>query len=220
PAPEAGAGAGALREEMARLSQLVEDQRAEVDRLVTSLSVTQRGHAELAAACQVLEGRLAEAMAGPGADHVDKATVEDLVNTRLAETEARLTHLIAAQRGELEGAIERSVSAFTSGFLRANEDLAGGQAVLEERIEVIAGQVAQASSRLEILLDRLDVLEAAGTWAPPAPANADSPAAGGDLLDNLDRQLEAAARRLAARGQAGANRGQPEAPPVGGPFRG
>ena len=90
PAAEAGAGAGPLREELARLTQLVEDQRAEVARLVTALGETQRGHAELAVACQILEGRLAEATAEPGADHVDKAMVEDLVSTRLAETEARL----------------------------------------------------------------------------------------------------------------------------------
>lgn len=233
PSPVAGtpAGAGGSGEEVAGLARLVEEQRAELVHLAATLAETQKGHAQLALACQVLEGRLAEAVrqlgagpvdletveqlvdrrlaeAAPAADLPDLAQVEKLVAARLEEVQGRLAEELAGQRGHLQAAIERSVT-----LARVNDDLAGGQAALGERIEALAGQMAQASRRMESLLDRLDVLEAAAyrvdlagdTAAPSKEARA------GSLLESLDRQLEAAARRLAARGQAGAGAGRGEA---------
>ena len=157
------------------------------------------------------EGRLAEALARPPAE-VDVAKVEELIATRLAEAEGRLAHLVASQWGDLETAIQTSVRAYMEGFVRATEELAGGQAVLAERIEALAGQMTQASTHLETVLDRLDALDAVvyqvpGPLVDTAPDGGPQPAA--TVLDSLDRQLEAAARRLAARSQAGAGRSQP-----------
>ena len=230
--PAAEAGTAQLGREVAQLAHLVEAQRGEVAELVAAVGETQMATGKLNLAQESLaeaiaqfdpskvdglittrlaaaESRLAEAVARPPAE-VDLSKVEELVTTRTAEAEGRLAHLVAGQWGDLEAAIEGSVKAYLAGFVRANEDLAGGQAVLEERIEALAGQAAQASRRLESLLDRLAAIEAAVLQAPVPPAEAASemeqlPA--GSFLDSLDRQLEAAARRLAARSHAG--RGEP-----------
>ena len=185
---EAGAGLARLREEVAQLARLVEAQRAEVVGFVAALRDTQRATTELAAAHEGLE---------------------ELLATRVAETEARLAHQIATQWGDLETAVEGSVNAYVAGFVQANEELAGGQAALEERIGVLDDQVRRASLRMERLLERLAALE---VTAPPATVTATDPVAttpARNLLDSLDRQLEAAARRLAARSEAGAGPGQP-----------
>lgn len=202
-APAGEAGAGHLREEVAQLARLVEAQRGEVGGLVAAVGESQVVAARLAAA----QATMAQTLGG-----LDPATVAGLITTPLAEAEGRLAQEIAGQWSDLETAIEGSVNAYMAGVLRANEELAGGQAALEERIDALALQVTQATTRLQALLGRLDALEAALPPTPgplvevtPDPSGDDVPPGG--FLDSLDRQLEAAARRLAARSQAGAGRG-------------
>ena len=179
--PGEEATAAAWRDELAALRTAADDTRAELHRLAEA-------QAELL---------------GERPARFDLAEVERLIATRLAETEARLAHQIATQWGDLETAIEGSVNAFVAGFVRANQELAGGQAVLEERVGAVADEVRRATLRMETLLERLAALE---ETAPPA-AVATTPAGG--FLDSLDRRLEAAARRLAARAEAGAGRNEP-----------
>ena len=197
------AGARQLQEEVAQLARLVQGQRGEVAEFVVAVGETQSATRRLAAAQEAL----AEAIARPPAE-MDLTKVEELITTTLAEAEGRLTSLIASQWGDLETAIESSVTALMAGVMRANEELARNQAVLEERVAALAVQVAETSRRVEGLADRLDAFVAA---PPPEPVPAPEPEelSGGGFLDSLDRQLEAAARRLAARTQAGA--GQDEA---------
>lgn len=228
----AQAGTAQLRDEVAQLARLVEAQRGEVVEFVAAVSETQMATSKLNVAQEALaeaiaqfdpskvegmitarladaESRLAEAVARPPAE-VDLSKVEELITTRMAEVEGRLAHLVAGQWGDLETAIEGSVKAYMAGFVRAHEELAGGQAVLEERIEALAGQAAQASRRFETLLDRLATLEAVVLQAPVPPGDAAADLKHvpvGSFLDSLDRQLEAAARRLAARSHA--SRGEP-----------
>ena len=203
PAREAVAGAGQLREEVAQLARVVEAQRGEVIEFVAAARETQVATSRLAAA----QDALAEAVARPPSE-VDLSKVQELVSTRLAEVEGRLTHLITSQWGDLEKAIESSVNARMAGFLRAREELAGAQEALEERVEALGAEVARACRRVETLADRLDTLDRAALTEPD-PNPGDVPA--GSFLVSLDRQLEAAARRLSARSQADAARGEQEA---------
>jgi hypothetical protein len=224
PAPaEAGAGLVQLREEVAQLARLVEAQRGEVIGFVTAVGETQRLTSTLSAAHEALaekvagwtpadegeriaarlaevEGDVAEALARPPAE-ADLSKVEELISTRLAEVEGRLTDLIARQWGDIETAIAGTVKAYMAGFERASKELIGGQSVLEERIDALADQVIEASRRLDAVRERVAVREAVGL---PAPAQPPRDVPSGSFLDNLDRQLDAAARRLASRSQAGA----------------
>ena len=234
PAGEAGAGAR-LHEEVAQLARLVEAQREEVVGFVAAVGENQVMTGTLAEAQEALaqtlagidlskideliatrvaeaEARLAEA-ASPAPAEVDLTKVEELIATRLAEAEGRLAQRLARQWRDLETAIESVVDASMAGVVRANEALTGGQAGLEEQINALTGQVREASARMETVLGRLDALEAAylPTPAPLAaattdPSASDAPPRG--FLDSLDRQLEAAARRLAARSQTAAGRGE------------
>jgi hypothetical protein len=234
PGAETGAAFVQLRDEVAQLARLVEAQRGQVMGFVAAIGETQMATGELAAAEEALaerlagfepskveemiaarlaeaEGRLAEELAqSPG--EVDLSKVEELIATRVADAEGRLAQQTTRQRGDLEAAIEGAVTAHMAALVRANEKLASGQAVLEERIDVLADQVTVAYSRMELVLDRLAALEASAFQAPAPPAG-EAPA--GSFLESLDKQLEAAARRLAARSQAGAGRSEPEgrAPP-------
>lgn len=222
-ADSAGAGAGQLHDEVAQLARLVEAQRAEVVGFVAAVGETQAMTGELAAAQEAQAQALAgidltkfEELVATRLAEVDVAKIEELIGTRLAEAEGRLRHLIAGQWGDLDTAIEASVEAYMAGVLRAHEQLAGGQAGMEERVDALDAQIMQVSTRLETLLGRLDALEGAFLHAPgpradlaPDPLH-EAPARG--FLDSLDRQLEAAARRLAARSQGGTGRGGQQVP--------
>ena len=231
PAAEAGAGLAQLRDEVAQLARLVEAQRGEVIGFVAAVGETQIATTELAAAQEGLaatlaaldpskveqliatrvaqaEARLAEALAPPPPE-VDLTKVEELIATRLADAEGRIARRMAGQGGDLKAAVEAWVTAYMAGFVRANEKLAGGQAVLDERIETLADQLSEASRRLDGMLDRLAALDAAVRPLPAGPAEVANDSPAGTFLDSLDRQLEAAARRLASRSQAGAGRGEP-----------
>jgi hypothetical protein len=220
---DAGAGLVQLRGEVAQLARLVEAQRGEVVGFVAAVGETQRLTSALAAAHEalaetvasvgpadvedriaarlsVVEGDVAEALARPLAK-ADLSKVEELVAARLAEAEGRLANQIAGQWGDLETAIEGTVKAYMAGFERAGKELMGGQAVLEERIDTLASQVIEASRHVDAVRERVAVRDAAGH---PVPAPAPGEAPPGSFLDDLDRQLDAAARRLAARSQAGA----------------
>ncbi|HEV3498021.1 MAG TPA: hypothetical protein VHA34_16910 [Actinomycetes bacterium] len=200
PAREAATGVGQLREELAQLARLVEAQRGEVIGFVAAVGETQTATRQLALAQEAL----AETVAQPPAEP-DLSKVEELITTRVAEAEGRLAHLVAGQWGDLETAIEGSVNAHMARVVRANEELAHGQAALEERMEALAAQVAQTCRRMEALVDRLHAVnDAAPTESGPDSGEGSA----GSFLDGLDRQLEAAARRLAARAQAGARRGE------------
>lgn len=193
PADEAGGGLVQLRAEVAQLARVVEVQRGEVVEFVAAVGETQIATSNLSRTQDALAERLAR---------IDLPEVEGLLATRLADAEGRLAHQIAGQWGDLETVIESSVKGHTAGALRANEALAGVQAVLKERIDALADQVTEACRRMEGVLDRLAAVEAAFGNAPRSAAEV-APARG--FLDSLDRQLDAAARRLAAR-SAGAGR--------------
>jgi hypothetical protein len=164
-----------------------------------------------------LRGRIAELEARPSPPGVDTSDVERLVTTRLAESEGRLSDQIAGQRSDLERAVEASVTVYGAGLARAQEDLAGGQADVVQRLDGLAVQLAQVASRLDAMAswaassnERLDSLERRTERAlltgaprlPAAPVDTSSGPAGEpaeSLLDVLERQLQAAANRLAAR---------------------
>ena len=200
PAGQVEAGVGQLRDEVAQLARLVEAQRGEVIEFVAAVGETQTATRQLTLAQEAL----AEAVAQPPTE-LDLSKVEELITTRVAEAEGRLAHLVAGRWGDLETAIEGSVNAHMARLVRANEELAHGQGALEERIEALAAQLAQACRRMEALVDRLDAVNDA---APGARGTASGESPAGSFLDGLDRQLEAAARRLEARSQAGAGRGE------------
>lgn len=225
PAAEGGAALAQLHEEVAQLARLVEAQRGEVVGFVADVGDTQAATASLAAAQdalaeavarfdlskveELIATRLADVEGRPPSE-VDLSKVEGLITARTAEVEGRLTHHIASQWGDLETAIEGSVTAYVAGFVRANEELAGGQAVLEERVDVLADQMRHASVRMEAVLERLAALDVTAPLVPGPPAQLGATEVPtGNFLDSLDRQLEAAARRLAARAQAGAGPGEP-----------
>lgn len=190
-----------LAEAEGRLAEAAAGARAGVDlTTVDGLVATRLAEAE---------GRLAEAAAGAPAG-VDLTTVEKLIATSVADAEGRLADRITGHWRDLETTIDGTVTASTAGVVRAIEELAGGQAALEERVDTLSDRLNEASRRVEALLDRLAAVEWATHPVPAQPAEAaakDGPA--GSFLDSLDRQLDAAARRLAARSQAGAGRGEP-----------
>lgn len=228
PAPpvagDGGAGVAALedrvREGMAGLADVVAAQRAELDAVVAR--VTEVGSevqrlsqtaGELARGQGVLERRVAEAPRHP-------APVIPLV-----DVEPMLHELMERQRAGLEAAVEASVVARTAGLVRANDELASEQTVLDRRLEVLSGQLERLVHRLEELAawtdpagERLEALERAvqhalrsrpvrheasphngGAEAPRSSPPAMGAASSGSLLESLERQLEAAAGRLAAR---------------------
>jgi hypothetical protein len=193
PGPDAGAEG-----DVTGLAQRLEAQSAELARIAaavvesrTVVEASTGATRELARAHDALDRRLSEAAARFGALQVDATSVDAALTTRVAEAEERLSQRIAGQWGDLETAIESSVTASVAGIVRAQEELAGGQAVLKARLGALAGQLAQVSNRMDSLVQRL----ASPPPAEPEPALAP----GGDFLDALDRQLDAAARRLAAR---------------------
>lgn len=195
-ADEASAGGSG---DVAALVQQIEAQGAELAQVAaavvesrTVLEAATGATRELARAHDALDRRLTDAVARSGALQVDVSSIDQALTTRLAEAEERLSHQIAGQRGSLETALEASVAASVAGLVRAHQELAGGQAVLESRLGAIVGQLAQVSSRLDSLVERL-------ANQPPPPEAVRVPQPGGDVLDALDRQLEAATRRLAAR---------------------
>jgi uncharacterized coiled-coil protein SlyX len=193
---EPGAGGQA---DVARLLQQLETQSAELARLAaavadsrTIVEASAGATRELARSHDALDRRLTEAVTRFSAPPADPPAVDvnAAVASRVAEAEGRLSHQVAAQWGDLETAIESSVGASVAGVARANE----------ERVEALARQLAQVSSRLDTLVERLGSMEN----RPAAERTAPEPA--GDFMDALDRQLDAAARRLAARSVGGGER--------------
>jgi chromosome segregation ATPase len=203
--------------ELVRMHQALEQRLAEAPPLPPSVEPEEL--AAVVASLDELRRRVAEVETRPSPAGVDAADVERLVTTRLAESEGRLSDRIAGQRGDLESAVEASVAIYGAGLARANEALAGGQADVVQRLDGLAVQLAQVASRLDAMAswaassnERLDTLEqrteralltaaprlaAAPTDASPGPAGAPAES----LLDVLERQLEAAANRLAARSE-------------------
>ena len=171
--------------------------------------------AALVAAHEQLERRVAAAESRS----VDASQVDGLLSSRLGEVERRLTDQVASQWGDLETAIEGSVRVYTAGFVRAQEEVAGVQEGILQRLEALATQLAQVTSRMDSMAswvastnERLEALEERAervllaTWprpdAPgwPAPGES-SELPTGSLLDTLERQLQDAASRLAARSE-------------------
>ncbi len=191
---EPGAG---VQADVARLLQQVEAQSAELVRVAaavadsrTVVEASTGATRELARSHDALDRRLTEAVARFGASPVDPAAVDAAVVSRVAEAEGRLSHQVAAQWGDLETAIESSVGASVAGVARANED----------KVEALARQLVQVSSRLDTLVERL------GSMQKPPAAERTAPEPAGDFMEALDRQLDAAARRLAARSAGGSDR--------------
>jgi hypothetical protein len=193
---EPGAGGQA---DVARLLQQLETQSAELARLAaavadsrTIVEASAGATRELARSHDALDRRLTEAVTRFSAPPADPPAVDvdAAVASRVAEAEGRLSHQVAAQWGDLETAIESSVGASVAGVARANE----------ERVEALARQLAQVWGRRVTLVERLGSMEN----RPAAERTAPEPA--GDFMDALDRQLDAAARRLAARSVGGGER--------------
>ena len=226
---------GELRSEMQRLAdgnrelvraqQELERRLAEVPAPAESAAPVVRPEelAALVAAQAELERRIAAAeVPAP----VIAPELDDLMATRLREVERRLADQIAGQSEHLETAIEQSVRVSTAGLARAYQEMAGAQAGILQRLDALAGQVAQVTGRMDAMAawvgstsERLDALEdraertelatgrsldGPGWRAPVEPP--DAPA--GSLLETLERQLNGAASRLAARA---------EGPPVDSP---
>jgi DNA repair exonuclease SbcCD ATPase subunit len=218
-----------LRSELHRLSDASRDlvsahQKLE-QRLADASAGAEAQAAELSpvvAAHEALERRVAEMEARPPQEVPPSlgSDLERIVARRLAELEAGVTEQMAGRWRGVEEAIEASVRASSEGFRRAHEELATNQAGAVERLDALAAQVAHVSSRMDALAswaattnDRLDSLEErterallAGAprlevpvWeAPEEPSGASR-----SLLETLDRQLQDAASRLAARAHGG-----------------
>lgn len=189
--------AAGVQGDIAGLLQQLEAQSAELARVAAALAESRTvveasagATRELARSHDALDRRLTEAVARFGASQVDPAAVDAVVVSRVAEAEGRLSHQVAAQWGDLETAIESSVGASVAGVARANE----------EQVEALARRLARVSSRLDTLVERLASME-----NPPA-AHQTAPEPAGDFMEALDRQLDAAARRLAARSVGGGER--------------
>ena len=145
-----------MDEHVAHLAGLVEAQRAEEAGLAAAMAdlravveATTGATRELARGHDTLDRRLTEALARFGASQADAAMVDEAVTSRLAEAEGRLSHQIAGQWGDLETAIEASVAAHVAGTAGAGDALAAGQSLLEERLDALAGQLAEVASRLD-----------------------------------------------------------------------
>jgi hypothetical protein len=146
---------------------------------------------------------------------------EALEHRLLSDLDARSER----QRAELD-AIEAGAATRATQFLQGNEELAREQVILDRRLEALAGQLERLAGRIEELVawtgpagERLDALERGLQEAlrtrsrrPESPRNGGDEASArapgvmasgppGSLLESLDRQLEAAASRLAARSE-------------------
>lgn len=218
-----------LRSELHRLSDASRDlvrAHQELDqRLADAPAATEVPAADLGplvAAHEALERRVAEVEARPPEvpPSVDLSDIERLLTSRLAEVEARVTDQMAGQWARLERAIEASVRVSSEGFGRAQEELATGQAGAVQRLDALAAQVAHVGGRMDAMAswvattnDRLDSLEERAERAllagaprleiPPWQAPEESSGESRSLLETLDRQLQDAASRLAARSHGG-----------------
>ena len=170
---------------------------------------------QLAEAHRELARRVAEVEAPAG--RADVSGIRHEMADGVAEVERRLAARLEAQRRDLEAAIEASFRGHRAGAGRAQHEAAEGQADLRQGLDALGTRLAQGMARIDALADwaastteRLDELEDRLERAllanPPAlwEAVAESgqaaadPSTGG-LLDALERQLQAASTRLAAR---------------------
>lgn len=173
-----------------------------------------RAHGELAQRLLAAEARWT----------ADPSEIRREVAGVVEEVEGRLANQIARQWGDLETAIESSVKIHASAIGRSHREMADVQAEVVERLDALAAHVAQVGTRMDALAAwaastniRLDALEEraeraflasppapdTGHWDAAADAADESPtaASSGGLLDTLERQLQAASSRLAARAE-------------------
>jgi regulator of replication initiation timing len=213
-----------LRSELQRLSdgnRALVRSNDELERRLAEVSaaaapepdVTRAELAAVVAAHDQLEQRVAAAEVRP----LDVSQLDGHIASRLEEVERRLSDQLMARWGDLETAIEKSVAVHGAKFVRAHEELADAQAGILQRLDQVAGQVAQLTRRVEAMAswmgsttERLDALEdraervllatAPRLEVPGWQALRDpSDAPTGGLLETLERQLQDAASRLAAR---------------------
>ena len=214
---------GQLRESLAGLTRLVEEQRADLTAVVSALSQvrTEMGqltgaNRQLAEAHDRLEQRVvATARPAPAASAEELSSAEAVLDERLQELAAQVAEA-AARMDAVAATAEQARSRLESVEQRRAEERAAAQAALDQRLHELAARVAQATARMDTLVSaadhgniRLDALDErldrlAGRLAEshgdsPAPA-AGSPE-GGDgvkLLEALELQLRGASDRLAA----------------------
>lgn len=176
--------------------------RAELATQRRELAAAVEANRQLALVHEDLERRVAEAEVRVAGPSPDPAPLDQLVAARLEGVERRLADQIVGQWGDLETAIEAAVRRLGDGLARGDGEDGGAQAELARRLEILAAEVARATQRMDAIAARLGALEHRPgpvpgelSSAPPAPAEG--------LLETLERQLDAAASRLAARADQG-----------------
>lgn len=160
---------------------------------------------------------------------VDAASIQEQVRSNAMA----ITHMVEVQRTDLQGALDDRLSLELASVNQSLADLAKAQAEIEARLDALAdraqqveGQVSAVAASVRADTTRLHTLEqkidesirrltelaearrrevrtAQPSAARKAQAASADVAAGGDLLDSLERQLQEAETRLA---EVGANR--------------
>lgn len=165
---------------------------------------------ELQRLSEMYEELAAALQAGDGASQEALNTRLEVVRTEAAEREhqvqhamSRLSAMVAALRTDLETSIEAAVRFETAALEQAQDAQWGAQAELKRVLEDLAASVQAGEARLHALEERVHkalTLLAEG-MEPSPPSRLAVAASANTLLEDLERQLEAAEGRLAQRAE-------------------